>query len=186
MTTPSSPTPTGPSLGLEAGVVRLVEYDHRWPALFTAESARLRTAIGPLDLRLAHIGSTAVPGLASKPVLDILAGYRDPDARAGCIGALIAAGYQYRGEQSIPGRDFFRRGDPRAYHLHLAQVDSAFWEEHLAFRDLLRGNAVLRDAYGSLKRELAARFPRDRGGYIDAKGPFVRQALSQAHRRSVP
>ena len=79
----------------------------------------------------------------------------------------------HRGEQGIPGREFFRRGNPRAYHLHLTAIDSTFWRDHLAFRDRLRADNSLRDAYAALKRDLAARFPRDREAYIEAKGPFV-------------
>jgi GrpB-like predicted nucleotidyltransferase (UPF0157 family) len=166
------------SLGLERGVVRLVEYDPQWPALFEEEAQRISLAVSPLPLTLHHVGSTAVPGLVGKPVLDILAGYDDPARRSDYINVLSLAGYQYRGEQEIPGRDFFRRGAPRAYHLHLAETGCEFWREHLAFRDLLREDPVLRDKYGSLKRRLAMQYPRDRGSYIDAKGPFIRETLA--------
>src|ERR1044071_7032326 len=114
-------------LGLESGVVRLVEYDARWPALYEAEADRLLAAVAPLPLVLEHTGSTAVPGLSAKPVLDILAGYRDPGLLAEYIARLTAAGYVHRGEQDIPGREFFRRGHPRAYHLHLTREGSGFW-----------------------------------------------------------
>src|SRR5262245_15236172 len=109
-------------LGLESGVVRLVEYDPRWPVLFAAEQARLRAACGSLPLRFEHIGGTSIPGMCAKPVLDILAG-RPPEPRSGdCIAALNRAGYDHRGEQGVPGREFFRRGQPRAYHVHLVAV----------------------------------------------------------------
>ncbi len=154
------------------------------PALFRAESARLTLAVSPLPLVLEHVGSTAVRGLVAKPVLDILAGYRDSTLRQACISSISAAGYLYRGEQGIPGRDFFRRGDPRAYHLHLAEVNSPFWHEHLAFRDLLRSDPAVQVAYGSLKQQLALQYPLDRGAYIEAKGPFVQEALRRARRDS--
>jgi GrpB-like predicted nucleotidyltransferase (UPF0157 family) len=93
------------------------------------------------------------------------------------IGVLKAAGYVHRGEQGIPGREFFRRGIPRSYHLHLTAIDSAFWRDHLTFRDRLRADEDLRDAYAALKRELAARYPRDREAYIAAKEPFVKEVL---------
>jgi GrpB-like predicted nucleotidyltransferase (UPF0157 family) len=86
----------------------------------------------------------------------------------------------HRGEQGIPGREFFRRGNPRSYHLHLAAIDSAFWRDHLTFRNRLRADESLRDAYAALKRDLAARFPRDREAYIDAKAPFVKEILRTA------
>jgi GrpB-like predicted nucleotidyltransferase (UPF0157 family) len=168
-------------LGLERGVVRLVAYDPRWATLFLEESARLQPLL-PLGVTLEHIGSTAVPGLAAKPVLDILAGYEGLAALPACIAALVAAGYRHRGDQGIPGREFFRRGEPRAYHVHLALRGGSFWNEHLAFRDTLRADAAVREAYAHLKQELAACYPRDREAYIEGKGPFVREVL----RRNSP
>jgi GrpB-like predicted nucleotidyltransferase (UPF0157 family) len=170
-----------PSLGLESGVVRVVPYDPAWPALFAAESARLRAALGPgLPLAVEHVGSTAVPGLAAKPILDLAGGVPPGAAVAPYVAALVRAGWVHRGEQGIPGREFFRRGEPRAYHLHLSARDGAFWREHLAFRDALRASDALRDAYAALKRDLAERFPRDREAYIEGKGAFVRDVVARA------
>ena len=163
-------------LGLERGVVRLVPHDPRWATLFLEESARLQPLL-PRGVTLEHIGSTAVQGLAAKPVLDILAGYEIVAALPACIAALVTAGYLHRGEQGIPGREFFRRGEPRAYHVHLALRGGSFWHEHLAFRDALRADAGVREAYARLKQDLSARYPHDREAYIEAKGPFVRDVL---------
>ena len=169
------------ALGLERGVVRLVPYDPRWPALFAAEAARLRAALGPgLPMALEHMGSTAVPGLAAKPVLDMLGGYPAGADVGAYVAALVRAGYVHRGEQGIPGREFFRRGEPRAWHLHLAVQDGAFWREHLAFRDALRAHPAWRDAYEALKRDLAHRHAHDRASYTEAKGAFVRAVLAGA------
>lgn len=109
-------------LGLESDVVRLVEYDARWPALFAAERQRIQTHCGALPLRLEHIGGTAIPGMCAKPVLDIAAGRPAATAIEVYIDALRRAGYEYRGERGVPGRDYFRRGQPRAYHLHLVEI----------------------------------------------------------------
>src|SRR6266568_3023147 len=149
-------------LGLESGTVRIVPYDPEWPLLFDVEARRLRSALAPLPIVLEHTGSTSVPGLAAKPVLDILAGVTEGASVERYVVKLIGAGYLHRGDRGIPGREFFRRGDPRAYHLHLAPIGSTFWREHLAFRDYLRMHADIRDEYAELKRSLAARFPRDR------------------------
>jgi GrpB-like predicted nucleotidyltransferase (UPF0157 family) len=167
------------TLGLESGIVRLVPYDPAWPGLFAAEAERLQKffAASGLVLLLEHTGSTAIPGLPAKPVLDILAGYPEGAPVGAYIDALTMADYRHRGEQGIPGREFFRRGDPRSYHLHLTAVDSAFWRDHLTFRDRLRADKSLRDAYAALKYDLAARFPRDREAYIEGKAPFVREIL---------
>jgi GrpB-like predicted nucleotidyltransferase (UPF0157 family) len=170
------------SLGLESGAVRVVPYDSKWPALFSAEAERLRehfSAAG-LSISIEHTGSTAVPGLAAKPIIDILAGYPVGSRVDEYIRLLVGAGYVHRGEQEIPGREFFRRGNPRAYHVHLTAVGSAFWRDHLTFRDRLREHTALRDAYGALKHDLAARFPRDREAYIEAKAPFVQKVLGQS------
>lgn len=170
------------SLGLESGVVRVVPYDPAWPALYAAEVARVEGVLEGHGMRLLfeHTGSTAVPGLAAKPVLDLLVGRPADASRDAAIAALEAAGYVYRGEQGIPGRDFFRRGEPRRYHLHLTLVDSQFWRDHRAFRDHLRGHPEVAARYAELKRALAARHPRDRGAYIDGKSDFVAAVLAAA------
>ena len=167
------------SLGLEGGTVRVVPYDSAWPSLFAAEAERLRQRFDAVGLRvmLEHTGSTAVPGLAAKPILDVLAGYPEGAAVPQYTSVLTSADYVHRGEQEIPGREFFRRGNPRAYHVHLTRIDGPFWRDHLTFRDRLRADTALRDAYAALKHDLAARFPRDREAYIEAKGSFVNDVL---------
>ncbi len=168
------------SLGLGPGEVRVVPYDLRWPELFVAEAARLREALKPHELRLEHTGSTAVPGLAAKPVLDILAGYPDSTALPELVQRLQGAGYVYRGPQGIPEREFFRRGEPRSYHLHLTQLGRQFWHDHLTFRDRLRADPRLRAEYAALKLRLSVEHPNDREQYIDGKTAFVRAVLAAA------
>jgi GrpB-like predicted nucleotidyltransferase (UPF0157 family) len=176
------------SLGLESGTVRVAPYDSAWPALFAAEAERLRQrfAAAGLTVVLEHTGSTAVPGLAAKPIVDILAGYPEGGAAPDYTDVLTKADYVHRGEQEIPGREFFRRGNPRAYHIHLTAIDSSFWRDHLTFRDRLRADNALRDVYAALKRDLAARFPRDREAYIAAKGSFVSEVLGQPSGPTLP
>jgi GrpB-like predicted nucleotidyltransferase (UPF0157 family) len=167
------------SLGLESGMVRVVPYESIWPSLFAAEAERLRRRFesAGVPVVLEHTGSTAVPGLAAKPILDILAGYPEGATLPAYISVLTGADYVHRGEQEIPGRDFFRRGNPRAYHLHLTAVDSRFWLDQVTFRDRLRADNTLRDAYAALKGDLATRFPRDRESYIAGKASFVNGVL---------
>jgi GrpB-like predicted nucleotidyltransferase (UPF0157 family) len=162
--------------------VRVVAYDAAWPALYAAEVARLEPILitHGVTLRFEHMGSTAVPGLAAKPILDILAGRQTDGERAAIVAALQAGGYIFRGEQGIIGRDFFRRGDPRQYHLHLAAIGSTFWNDQRTFRDHLRAHADASAAYEALKRELAARYPRDREAYIEGKTAFVKGILEAA------
>ncbi len=170
-------------LGLAAKTVQVVEYDPTWPALYATEIARLEPVLQAhgVSLVFEHTGSTAVPGLAAKPVLDILVGRIEND-RSVAIAALQAGGYEYRGEQGIVDRDFFRRGVPRQYHLHLTQVGSHFWHDHRTFRDYLRTHADAAESYAALKRELASRYPRDRPAYIEGKTAFVDAILAAARR----
>lgn len=169
-------------LGLESGAVRVVPYDPAWVDLYNAEVARLSAILSSIGLSLVfeHMGSTAVPGLAAKPIVDILAGRHGQAERKQSISAFETAGYSYRGEQGIPNRDFFRRGMPRRYHVHLTDIDSRFWEEHLAFRDYLRAHPGEAVAYARLKYELATQHPRDREAYISGKTSFVYEILAKA------
>src|SRR6266571_2396774 len=165
------------SLGLESGVVRLVEYDARWPALFTAEEQRIRATCDALPLRLEHVGGTAIPGICAKPVLDMVAGRPRSSPAQDYLAAFKRAGYEHRGEQGVPGREFFRRGQPRAYHVHLVEEGSGLWRDYLAFRDYLRAHAEAARQFADLKRALAARFTRDREAYIKAKSARVQEIL---------
>jgi GrpB-like predicted nucleotidyltransferase (UPF0157 family) len=160
--------------------VRLVEYDERWPGLFTAESARILAACPKLPLTLEHIGSTAVPGLCAKPVLDILAGHPGSVAILDYVGPLELSGYEHRGDAGIAGHQFFRRGQPRAYHVHLVELGGTLWRQYLAFRNYLRSDRQAAGRYAAIKRGLAAQFPRDREAYITGKSAFVVDVIRAA------
>jgi GrpB-like predicted nucleotidyltransferase (UPF0157 family) len=165
--------------------VRLVPYDALWPMMFEAEADRIEAACADLPLRLEHIGSTSVPGMSSKPVIDILAG-RPPRSRpAAYIAAIRQVGYEHRGTAGIPGREFFRRGSPRTHHVHLVSWSSAVWEEHLLFRDLLRADPAIARDYEAVKRDLAIAFVDDRRAYTDGKATFIQAAIREARRRVV-
>ena len=165
-------------LGLESGTVRVVAYDTRWPALYRDEQARLRRALGDLPLVLEHVGSTSVPGLAAKPIIDILAGRSAEVPPLTFVPPIESVGYEHRGENGLPGREFFRRGKPRSYHIHLVTLDSALWRHHIAFRDRMRANADLAAEYAALKIALARQFPLDREAYMDGKDSFIRNVIA--------
>jgi GrpB-like predicted nucleotidyltransferase (UPF0157 family) len=165
------------SLGLESGVVRIAEYDARWPLLFISERLRILEQCGALGLRLEHIGGTSIPGMCAKPVVDIVAGRRHDISTEACVAALNQAGYEHRGERGVPGREYFRRGQPRKYHLHLVEEAGPLWRDYLAFRDYLRAHAETAHHLADLKRVLAARFPHDREAYMNAKSPHVQDIL---------
>jgi GrpB-like predicted nucleotidyltransferase (UPF0157 family) len=170
-------------LGLESKTVRLVPYDDRWPSLFEAETRGIIAAVrkaGLPALVLEHVGSTAVQRLAAKPVLDVAAGRLAHTRSDAYIGAFESLGYEYRGDGGVPGREFFRRGVPRSHHLHLVEWNGAHWFRYMRFRDALRADAALREAYGELKRSLAARYPNDREAYMEGKTEFVEFVLQRS------
>jgi GrpB-like predicted nucleotidyltransferase (UPF0157 family) len=163
-------------LGLASRTVRVESYDARWPAPFRAEAVRVSNAIEAAKLpavAIEHIGSTAVPGLAAKPILDLAIGRRNQSSAGAYISVLEAAGYVYRGDGGLPGREFFRRGELRTHHVHLVEIGGWHWQRYLGFRDALRADPELREAYASLKRALAAEHPHDREAYIQGKTAFV-------------
>ena len=127
-----------------------------------------------------HVGSTAVPGLAAKSIIDIIVGVRELAAGDRCVHPLEGIEYEYLGEAGIPGRLYFRKGQPRTYHLHMVEHRSEFWERHLLFRDLLRERPAVAREYEALKRELAVQYRTDRLAYTEAKTPFIESALARA------
>ena len=172
--------PMADALGLEPGVVRLVDYDARWPTLFAAEAARIRSHSRALTLRLEHVGGTSIPGMCAKPVLDIAAAHPRAASIEDYVAAFARAGYQYRGERGLPGRHYFCRGQPRAYHVHLVEADGHLWRDYIAFRDYLRTHGDVSGQFAEVKRVLAARFGQDREAYTEAKSPHVQDILRLA------
>lgn len=162
--------------------IYIAPYDSQWPAEYAAEEDRILDACRGLPIKLEHIGSTAVPGLDAKPIIDILAGVPPRADRAAYVAALRQIGYEHKGAFGIPGRNYFRRGSPRSHHVHMVSWSSAFWRKQLAFRDALRADASLRQEYAALKRELAGMFSDDVEQYASAKGPFIASALREVHQ----
>jgi GrpB-like predicted nucleotidyltransferase (UPF0157 family) len=162
--------------------VLLSPYSPLWPAVFDVES---RTLADLLDggVRVEHIGSTAVPGLVAKPVIDMLVGAPDLAFIEARIPRLVEHGYRYvpEFERAIAQRRYFTRtdGQPGHFHVHAVVLDSPFWRAHLAFRDALRANPATAAEYARLKQRLAARFPNDREAYTDGKATFIREVLDK-------
>ena len=159
---------------------QIAPYDPMWPRGFAAEADRLAQACRALPLRIEHIGSTAVPGLSAKPIIDILIGVPPRAVRAPYVAAIRDLGYEHLGAHGIPGRDYFRRGSPRTHHVHLVSWSSTVWHDHLLFRDWLRQNESAALEYAVLKRELHAQFADDRSGYSESKSPFIKATLRRA------
>ena len=168
--------------------VIIADYDPDWPQAFEQEHKRIDGALANVAgvTGVEHVGSTAVPGLAAKPTIDIMIGARKLADGEQCVEPLVGLGYEYLGEGGIPGRLYFRRGTPRSHQIHLVKHGSQFWEHLLLFRDLLRERADLRDEYVALKRELAERYGTDREGYAEAKTSFIQPALAQGREQRPP
>lgn len=166
--------------------IEIVPANPDWPRRFAEEAARLRAVI-PDDLLidLDHIGSTAIPGMPAKPVIDILATVTDLDAaRARLVGPLESAGYAFWADNPDADRLFFVKGLPpsaprRTHHLHIMEPGPAALR-HIAFRDHLRADRADAARYAALKTDLAARFADDREAYTEAKGTFVAGILDTA------
>jgi GrpB-like predicted nucleotidyltransferase (UPF0157 family) len=160
--------------------VLLVAYDPLWPLEYAAEADRIAHACDDLPFRLEHIGSTAVPGVGARPVIDIAMGIPPNAKRHEYSAALRQLGYEHRGTDGVPGRDYFVRGSPRSHHVHLVSWSSSLWNDWLLFRDELRANPEVAREYDGLKRELSATFADEPREYSDAKGSFVRAVLRRA------
>jgi GrpB-like predicted nucleotidyltransferase (UPF0157 family) len=167
------------------GVIEICDYDLMWPRMFAEEEPRLRAALGPLVITVEHVGSTAVPGLAAKPVIDLLVGVRSLDeARGRSIPPLESLGYTYMSEYEpwLPDEMLFRRAvfSRWTHHVHLSEPSGDRWDEFILVRDYLRSHAEIAREYGALKRTLAARFKEDIAAFRDAKRPFLRALLAKA------
>jgi GrpB-like predicted nucleotidyltransferase (UPF0157 family) len=164
--------------------VFIVPYDEAWPSRFDDERALLQPALAPwLVAPIEHIGSTAVPGLDAKPVIDILAPVASLDGSRDALAILAALGYVYFPYRVDVMHWLCKPSDEvRTHHLHLVPFGSALWQERLAFRDYLRAHADVAAEYAALKYALAECYRLDREKYTDAKEPFVRRVLALAGR----
>jgi GrpB-like predicted nucleotidyltransferase (UPF0157 family) len=158
----------------------IANYDSTWPEVFAKLAARAKQALGALAQRIEHVGSTAVPGLAAKPIIDLDAVVSSQQDLPEAIRRLATLSYVHEGTLGIAGREAFRwpPGESR-HHLYVVTADSAELARHLAFRDALRSDLALREAYMALKRSLAERFAHDREAYNSGKAAFIESALAE-------
>lgn len=167
-------------IGLRRFTVQVVEHDPRWSALAADECREAILVCGNLLVDVQHVGSTSVPDLPAKPILDIAAGAASPDAIPELVQRLIGIGYIYRGDGGDEGGHLFvmeSSPDVRKIHLHVVEHNGTQWCNYLRFRDLLRRNPDIRNRYAELKRELEKRFRNDRESYTAFKNDFIRGIL---------
>lgn len=168
---------------MTAGQIWLAPHDSAWATAFAREASAIADALPDLPITLHHIGSTAVPGIVAKPVIDMLGVVPSCEAMDACAPRLAALGYEALGEFGIPGRRYFRKNAPdgaRSHQLHVFASDSPEVPRHLNFRDYLRAFPAAAAAYAALKQELAARCVGDVRCYTEGKTAFIREADRRA------
>ena len=155
-------------------------YNPEWPRHFERLAGVLWPAVSDHALTIEHVGSTSVPGLAAKPLIDIDIVIEDMSRLPAMIAALAALGYEHRGNQGIVDREAFKRADAEVRHnLYVCPKNSIALRNHLCLRDALRTNPALRDEYARLKQSLAVKYPTSIADYIDGKTDFVLGILAQ-------
>ena len=170
---------------VSADPIVVVPYDEAWPSLYEEERARIERAIGPWVKEIEHVGSTAVSGLAAKPIIDIMVGVKSLEDSPILVEHLVGIGYEYvpEFEQVLPLRRYFRkmREGRRTHQIHLVERTNAeWWDRHLLFRDYLRAYPEVAEEYARLKYELSERFGEDREAYTDAKTGFISEVVHRA------
>jgi GrpB-like predicted nucleotidyltransferase (UPF0157 family) len=165
--------------------VEVVPHGPSWRDAFEAEARYVAAALGENVVAVHHIGSTAIPNIYSKPVVDLLVEVRDIDEVDGRSSAMESLGYEVMGEYGIPGRRYFRKDNRegiRTHHVHAFETGSAEAERHLAFRDYMIAHPSDAQRYSELKRKLAEEHPQSPDGYMDGKDGFIKEMERRAAR----
>jgi len=164
--------------------VIIVPYDENWPKMFAAEKANILSVIGDKHVVVEHIGSTAIPSLSAKPIIDIMVGTKDLTTAESCIKPLETISYEYvpKLEKDFPRRRYLHKGPNlpnKHFHLHMVEIDSDFWQRQLFFRDYLRNNPKTSAEYQHIKENLAKQFENDIFRYCEAKSKFIQKILAK-------
>ncbi len=170
-------------LGCERHLVKLVPHQASWAELFRQEAERLRAALGDPVVRIEHVGSTSIPGVDAKPILDIVVAVWDMSEVVAFEQAVRPLDYLHQAENDQPGRLYFPKrlpDDRSTHHLNITELDTECWFTHVAFRDYLREHPEACEEYRTLKLGLARRHPSDRVAYQEGKGPFIEHVLTLA------
>src|SRR4051812_6792406 len=167
--------------------ITIVPYDPTWPARFDAAAAQIRDALGAVTVRVEHVGSTSVPGLAAKPIVDIQLSVPAFAPESAYRAPLESLGYVFRPDDEPEHRFFYRLGPngKTSIHIHVCELGSAWEARHVRFRDFFRADAELAAEYERVKRELAAQFD-DGNAYADAKTPFITGVHERVGRATRP
>lgn len=168
--------------GHEKREIVIRDYDEQWPRLFERQADNIRAALGGIALRIEHIGSTSVPGLAAKPIIDILVVVSHPEDEARYLPALLNAGYELRVREPEFDEHRLVRTPERDVHVHIFPPHSKEIDRYLAFRDHLRTNAEDRAIYERTKREFADQDWEEMNDYANAKSDIVESIIARGIR----
>lgn len=167
-------------VGLEPGTVALVACTEGWPLRFEEEAARIHEACGDAIQSIEHVGGTSVPGIMTRPILDVMVGIEHLRDSGMIIDPLKAIGYKCHGENGVPGRRHFTRSVDRCclVHIQMFPVDSDNWSDAISMRDRLRADPELARRYSELKQDLLSRFPDDPASYLEGRAAFEQTILA--------
>jgi GrpB-like predicted nucleotidyltransferase (UPF0157 family) len=169
------------SLGVLFPAVRLESYTSAWADEYAEERSRILSVLADRLLGIEHVGSTAIPGICAKPIIDIAVAVPTLSSAEEFVPMMARIGYDYAGDGGVPGHRIFGRGPRIRTHLvHAVVANGPEWRNYLAFRDALLADEELAKEYDSLKRALAAKCPNDRPSYTNAKGQFIERVLRGA------
>ena len=155
--------------------IELESHDPEWHEWYEAEGLQLLEVLGEVTHDLAHVGSTAVPGLVARPIVDIMIGVAPLEAASRCVVEMQQRGYTYLGESGLEGRFYFQTRGERSFDVSIVQHHGEHWRRHLLFRDYLRNHPETADAYGDLKRRLVEAEAFER--YEEEKRDFIERVL---------
>ncbi|MHA2226908.1 MAG: GrpB family protein [Candidatus Hodarchaeales archaeon] len=165
--------------------VTLYTYTIDWQSSYNEEEKRLQSLNSEYIIEIQHIGSTAIPGMLAKPIIDIGIAVQDFDQAKRCIKPIISLEYEYKGEFGIKRRHYFVKGNPSTYHLHVLETTSDEWKNHIWFRDYLKEHPDVADEYANLKRNLAQQFTFNRQAYQEGKIPFIIKILALRNKKEL-
>ncbi len=156
-----------------------VPYDSAWPGLFETEKEKIQKRLGDLIVRVEHIGSTAVPGMSGKPIIDILIVINSESDTEKCLRGLEDLDYEYMDK---PDQYYLRKstGESTGFHIHMTTLDNRFWRERIAFRDYLRNHPEAVDEYIDVKQNLIKQFGNDKDMYREGKAGFISEITKKA------
>jgi len=173
-------------LGLQKDIVKLSPYRKEWPKIYKEEEKLLREAAGSFVIDIQHVGSTSVPGLVSKPIIDIAVAVKDLKEGEKCIAPITNLGYEYKLDKVTDStiHHYFSKGGyyNRTHHIHLEEWKSKIWYNHILFRDYLRMHNDIMNEYAELKIKLAEKFPFDRVSYRAGKDKFIEPIIERAKK----